>query len=322
MFTKFNQQCVFTSSLVSSLDWIHITHTIDKGNRKTSEKVKYIQDLKLATLIGNLKCHDPQEVIYNYSDYILSPVEEQLLSKGLNFALPPKKLNYVDFLLPFEMLYCDVYKDEKIKREDLIHLKSKVKEIGLSFYRTYNSKNHRFANISEDEYNAFISLSSNKNLVMQKADKGNTVVILNREDYIDKMEMLLSDTSKFHEVEFNRNYPVNKEVRYLLDMEEVITDVLEDLKMTDYLSEKDFNRLKPCGSNPGVMYGLCKVHKSKVGKTPPFRPILSAIGTATYFLAKFLDHLIGITCLSEYCLRDTFEFAQEIRQQDSTLFMA
>ena len=36
------------------------------------------------------------------------------------------------------------------------------------------------------------------------------------------------------------------------------------------------------------MYGSCKVHKASVGDCPPFRPILSALNTPNYKLAKFL----------------------------------
>ena len=105
-------------------------------------------------------------------------------------------------------------------------------------------------------------------------------------------------------------------------MEETIIDVLDQLVSEGYLNQSDYKRLKPCGSRPGVMYGLCKVHKGKSGRTPPFRPILSAIGTATYSLAKYLVDLLSPIMLSEFCLKDSFSFSKEIRSQDSSLFMA
>ena len=42
------------------------------------------------------------------------------------------------------------------------------------------------------------------------------------------------------------------------------------------------------GLEPSVLYGLAKVHKYTKNELPPFRPILSAIGTVTYILANFL----------------------------------
>ena len=125
------------------------------------------------------------------------------------------------------------------------------------------------------------------NLIIQKADKGNTVVIVDKLSYVQKMETLLSDTSKFSKVSFNPKHKVNKELRHILDMEEAIKHCLDDLLHRNYLSEEDYKLMKPTGSRPGVMYGLCKIHKDTTNGTelPPFRPILSAISTCTYSLA-------------------------------------
>ena len=50
----------------------------------------------------------------------------------------------------------------------------------------------------------------------------------------------------------------------------------------------DYKKIKPRGSSFGVLYGLCKTHKKVLHKCPPFRPILSAVKTPSYNLAKFL----------------------------------
>ena len=66
--------------------------------------------------------HDPDQVIYNFSSHILSDNEKSLLSKGLNFSLPPKKLKFDNYLLPFEVLYRDI-KHSDITNEKLISQK-------------------------------------------------------------------------------------------------------------------------------------------------------------------------------------------------------
>ena len=43
-------------------------------------------------------------------------------------------------------------------------------------------------------------------------------------------------------------------------MEETIKHVLDDLLQNGYLSEEDYQKMKPTGSRPGIMYGLSKVH--------------------------------------------------------------
>ena len=57
-----------------------------------------------------------------------------------------------------------------------------------------------------------INLSSNKNIIIQKADKRNTVVITDRANYVKEMEKILSDTNKFLKVSFNPKHKVNKEI--------------------------------------------------------------------------------------------------------------
>ena len=47
-------------------------------------------------------------MIFNYSSHVLTESEKRLLSKGLNFTIPPDKLEYSDFLLPFELLYREI----------------------------------------------------------------------------------------------------------------------------------------------------------------------------------------------------------------------
>ena len=54
----------------------------------------------------------------------------------------------------------------------------KQKLMTLSSYGTYN--NNLLQNLSNDEFIAFQNLSKNKDLIIQKSDKGNYVVIFDR----------------------------------------------------------------------------------------------------------------------------------------------
>ena len=109
-----------------------------------------------------------------------------------------------------------------------------------------------------------------------------------------------------------------------MDIQSSIKDCLDDLYDNNYLANADHKNLIPVGSKPGVMYGLCKVHKynSSTKDIPPFRPILSAIGTATYNLAMFFVPFLKEFTVNECTVRGSFSFCKEIKDQDSTLFMA
>ena len=135
------------------------------------------------------------------------------------------------------------------------------------------------------------------------------------------MEKILSDTNT---VTFNTKHKVNKEIQHFLDIESSIKNCVDDLFNNNYLSKENSKFLKSVGSKPGILYSLRKIHKcnSFTNDIPPFRTILSAIGTTTYNLAKFFVLIIKEFTVNEYTVRHSFSFCKEIEDQVSSLFMA
>ena len=187
------------------IDWTHISNKFTESNIKAIKRVEEVQNYKLSGLMGTKLQHDPGKMIYNYSSYDLMQTEIPLLLKALNFSLTPQKFKLENHLLPFELLYRDVINNERKDDDALRHLKSKIKDVGLSSFRLYNKKDHRFENLTEDEYEAFLSLKSN-NIIIQKADKGNRAAVVDCLKYVRKMEELLSDRSKLVKIEFNSKH--------------------------------------------------------------------------------------------------------------------
>ena len=216
------------SNILYYVDFAHITNLFSNGNKRFIKKIETIQNRKLEKLIYNKMGHDPDQVLYNFSSHILSDNEKSLLYKGLNFSLPPKKLKFDNYILPFELPYRNIKHSDKTNKK-IIYLKSKIQDIGLSSFRLYNKKDHKFDNISENKYSALLSLIENQNLIIQKAHKGNNIVVLNKEDYIEKLEEILSDEDKFEKATFEEN-KANKELRYILNMEETIKQTLDHFR--------------------------------------------------------------------------------------------
>ena len=52
--------------------------------------------------------HGPENFSFSFSHHLLKELEKSLLSRGLNFALLPKNLNYADYILPFELSFRDI----------------------------------------------------------------------------------------------------------------------------------------------------------------------------------------------------------------------
>ena len=92
--------------------------------------------------------------------------------------------------------------------EDLDFVNAKTKEAALSFYRYYNN-NVPNNNLSKKVFIALQNLSKNKNLIIQKSGKGNSVVIVDREDYIKKMNDILNDKKKFWKINMKDNTLLN-----------------------------------------------------------------------------------------------------------------
>ena len=183
----------------------------------------------------------------------------------------------------------------------------------MASYYGYDSRQFPL-NISKAELSALKKLSKNRDIVILRPDKGNGVVILNKVDYINKVKSLLSDASKFQKLDCD-----------MLDLcakrENKLIGFLRDkLLKEESISEPIYKELLYTGSTPGILYGLPKVHKDNC----PARPILSAIGTYNYKIAKFCVPILQPYTVNEYTVKDTFSFVSEITsfQKEENLVMA
>ena len=148
-----------------------------------------IEQKKFNNLLKDKKPqHDPEKIIFNYSSYVLSEAEKSLLRKDLNFSIPPKKLNHADYLVNFKLIYRDIHNLQVLSAEDLDFIKTKTKDIVLSFFLTNNNVSQ---DLSKGKFDA-----QDKEIIIQKADKGNFLVIVDRDKYIEKKENYLSNQNK------------------------------------------------------------------------------------------------------------------------------
>ena len=72
---------------------------------------------------------------------------------------------------------------------------------------------------------------------------------------------------------------------------------------------------------PGVLYGICKVHKAIADLCLSFRPIFYKIGTTAYKITAFLERILSYMTISEFTDIGSFSFTKEIDEQDGILFM-
>ena len=94
------------------------------------------------------------------------------------------------------------------------------------------------------------TLISNKELTIQKVDKGNTVVLRNRKDYIFKMKLILADTSKFKKIQIDDSKVLNHLIKWKIKLLNFSKNLNKKKKK---ISDEGYNDLYPTGSRPGIL---------------------------------------------------------------------
>ena len=187
---------------LSPIDFMHVTSSFLVSNDKAIRNDK-IHGRKLRNLIPNIHeksiidsvSHNPNKVIYNFSNYHLTDSDKSLLIKGLNFAIPPKKIEYSKFLLPFELLFRDI-KSNSESSVDLASVKARLQDTAFTSYSAFNKDNSLPSNLSNNELESLCKLENESNLLIQKANKGNTFIILDKDSYLKSVQIILQDSSK------------------------------------------------------------------------------------------------------------------------------
>ena len=230
------------------------------------------------------------------------------LARGLNYTLPPAKLKKGSYLANFEVLF-DRLKGQLFlgSNDDKLHFKNQLRDYAFSSLYNFKLVRKILCNIPPEEMKALKSLAPNKGVVFMKPDKGTGVVILNMSDYINKVERIVSDQSKFMVHKNQDLYKISRSIET-----KVRNYLCEHVKKPGHISEDEYRRLYPNGSHIGVMYGLLKVHKQNY----PVRPVCSAVGTSTYQLSKYVGNIIKPAAgnVNGTDLNDTFQFVKQVNE--------
>ena len=196
--------------------------------------------------------------VRNISRKPLTQVQEKLLANGPNFVIVPKELPTTEYIVAIEKacLSLPSGKAEELRGEVKAILKKKT-----------NNK----PNITKEEHQAIRELRSDKTRMVLTADKGVSMVVMDKGNYNTKSEELLH-TSTYQILSTD---PTNKHKNKLISL-------LKSIKAEGGISEKTYKKLYPTGATAPKYYGLPKVHKEDI----PLRPIVSSIGSVTCETAK------------------------------------
>ena len=208
------------------------------------------------------------------------------------------------------------YEDVRLGKS-FSEVKGVIKSICYKYYKNFKAHKVFSPIISKEDILELKKLAKDKEIIVCKPDKGNGVVIMDRDPYLRKMKEIISDRSKFREIKDNI-------FNYTLAIEGKINRFLLKLKKDSKICENVYSSLTVSGSGPGILYGLPKIHKPNFSQSFPMRPIFAAYRTPSFPIAKYLVPILNPFTSNEYTVANSYKFVEEIsKMKDSKdLFMA
>ena len=129
-----------------------------------------------------------------------------------------------------------------------------------------------------------------RDLAKDTHDKGRAVVVMNTNEYTDKVNNLLNDDKTYHKITDKRRNPTSSTEKSLNKLLLQIKDQPASYDSSkEQLEQKLFYKLHSTDSTPASFYGLPKINKENV----PLRPIMSATGSPRYELSKYLANILS-----------------------------
>ncbi|KAJ1109556.1 hypothetical protein NDU88_006916 [Pleurodeles waltl] len=132
-------------------------------------------------------------------------------------------------------------------------------------------------NLTRNEHQALLRLQQNRNMVIKPCDKGGGIVLLDTDQYKHKIRLMLGVPEHYSKANSGWQREVKKTIQ------EVSLKAYND----GLICEKEYTYLNPMTTRVPILYGLPKVHKSETD--PPFRPIVSTVGSVTEPLSKYVE---------------------------------
>ena len=117
------------------------------------------------------------------------------MSHGLYFCLPPTSGKRKEILADFEVLYAQLIHDKPRFEEQLAALKARLSDLAHAYCGSPIDLGDFL--MTKECFQAIKFLRTNEEILITKPDKGAGIVILNKNNYNDKMKTILNDTTKF-----------------------------------------------------------------------------------------------------------------------------
>lgn len=223
--------------------------------------------------------------------------------------------------LNYGLDYCFVDKHKYIKRnlansfESLAdkvtkHTKDDDKETLHELFRSYTDIFSNNVYKSRDyTYHNLRRLSRNEEVVIVSGDKDSCVVLMNKSDYIEKLQKMIDEGIK--------------DKIYEPTTDETLSDLqhFQSFLYRNFFKYEKYDDMWPTSNQPARIYATAKTHKfeqlSEVNaKDLKFRPIIAQTGTYTYNAAQVIGkYLQPLVKDNRYIIRNTQDFPAILKSQ-------
>lgn len=274
--------------LQTHLEVLHIIHPvhyddvmyqIDSQINKIMKSKRTSQDKKIKKLLVKkqsnnvIKCHHqffPRVV--NSTDIKFETDEINLLNKGLNYNFPPKNHQpTVNEVLQIESAIRTI-KGEEIRNSTRVKI---VDKINSCLKQTPIQQTSRGIITERQVATRVKNKLADHDALLLKADKGNSIVVMSKRDYIDKVNTFISDNN-IVQIDNDPTSTFAKQINKVINNSTTLLspNVIKYVKVT-------------CPSAP-TLRGLPKIHKDGV----PIRPLVNYTSSPAYKLSKKIDRII------------------------------
>ncbi|XP_064089910.1 uncharacterized protein LOC135203908 [Macrobrachium nipponense] len=152
---------------------------------------------------------------------------------------------------------------------------------------------------------AAADLKKNEEITIRQADKTAAFVLIKTEEYFEKLDDILADTSKFERLTRNHTEDIKRDANCIITAVNAATNACHLPPI-----QGDYSL--------GYLYGNVKTHKTG----NPLRPIISQTPAPTYDLAKRLNKILTPYTPSKFFLTSSTEFLEKIRDSPGDGTMA
>ena len=120
---------------------------------------------------------------------------KSLCFQGAKLLCSPRCINSAEVFTETEMLYVQLKRHSLAATANIAYLKARLADLAQIFANTtVDSQSFLWQRM---HFESAKQLKMNNDAVLTRPDKGTSVVILNKADYLSKMDAILEDTDKF-----------------------------------------------------------------------------------------------------------------------------